>query len=635
MNTIVSCDGDRERDTPDSSDQLGGDEREEIRDILVGRRKLLKTGSGALAGSTALSQSVSAASTVEDEKASFSETDDTAPTFVTDDITDDVKWNASEGPYRVTSSITVEDDTTLVVEPGTRVECVDGITLTIKGMLTLAGSSTERVTLIGFEGSYGIVVASDGELSLEHATVNSVNEDIVLDGGTASITESTIEGSIGYQNDTSELTLVGSTVSGQLFTVFTGTRPNVDGLELRGTVFTSTETNIDFDPDRHIRDVQIKECTFAGEVLFNDSFEITSDIKSRAIRLKNSDFSAPVVFDIGFEESTIEGNTFTGEGDGIRTTTVRRTDIVGNDFCDNSGNGVVIDDIDSSVVFRDNTVENNDADGLRASANSGIAVKENTIRKNGGSGISIDAAFNPDLTGVVIEGNRVVINAEHGIEFFDCELDVVTVSDNEVLANDSVGLRLDAPRLRPDGDTTTLSDNTVAYNAVGVLLRNDNKTLVERNAIARNENTGIQIDRPGDTISKNNIFDNSIGVNTGDESGANATENHWGAESGPFVEGVNPDGEGNEVKSDGENVAFIPWAESPIQDAPEVPDENPGAHESGVDQELFEAVDQSGDGDVSLGDLQDAVEEWSGNQQIDGVEASLDDLRAIVDWWAS
>jgi len=58
-------------------------------------------------------------------------------------------------------------------------------------------------------------------------------------------------------------------------------------------------------------------------------------------------------------------------------------------------------------------------------------------------------------------------------------------------------------------------------------------------------------------------------------------------------------------------------------------------HESDVSQELFDAVDQSGDGELSLGELQDAVEDWSTNQQIDGVETSLDDLRLIVDWWAS
>jgi len=57
-------------------------------------------------------------------------------------------------------------------------------------------------------------------------------------------------------------------------------------------------------------------------------------------------------------------------------------------------------------------------------------------------------------------------------------------------------------------------------------------------------------------------------------------------------------------------------------------------HESGVDQEVFDAIDRSGDGDPSLGDIQAAVDDWSSNQQINGVEANLGDLQAIVDWWA-
>lgn len=59
------------------------------------------------------------------------------------------------------------------------------------------------------------------------------------------------------------------------------------------------------------------------------------------------------------------------------------------------------------------------------------------------------------------------------------------------------------------------------------------------------------------------------------------------------------------------------------------------ADDSAFPQDVFDAVDQSGDGEVSLGELQAAVEDWSANQQIDGTEASLDDLRTIVDWWAS
>jgi len=62
---------------------------------------------------------------------------------------------------------------------------------------------------------------------------------------------------------------------------------------------------------------------------------------------------------------------------------------------------------------------------------------------------------------------------------------------------------------------------------------------------------------------------------------------------------------------------------------PEDPDE---VHESGVNQKLFDAVDQSGDGEVNLGELRDAVEQWGDAGQINSVDASLGDMRALVDW---
>lgn len=542
------------------------------------------------------------------------------PTFVTENVAEDETWTAAEGPYRVTSSIAVEEGATLGIEPGTEIQFVDGVTLTVEGTLSAAGSADAGVTLTGFEGVYGIVVESAGTLSLENASVDSVDEDIVLGGGNASVTESTIDGSIGYRNDGSKLSLTGSTVTGQLYTVFTGTRPDVDGVELVETEFTTDGTVIDFEPDRHVRDVLVEGCTFAGEVRFRDSFEITSDIESRSIRLRNSEFAAPVVFGIEFEESTIENNRFTGSGDGLRTTTVRNTDIVGNEFSDNDGSGAVLNDVGGSVAVRENTVEDNGSDGLRASVDDVVTVEGNVIRENGGSGVSIDAVFNPDLTGVV-EGNRVVTNAEHGIEFFECELDAVTFSDNEVLANGEVGLGLDATNDASDGDASTLSGNVLAYNDVGLLLRNANETVVEGNAIARNESAGIHLDRPEDTITGNNVFENGLGVRTGEEGGAEATENYWGAESGPFVEGVNPEGEGDEVESDGENVAVIPWAETPVEAAPEVPENDFGPS-------LSDYADGE-TGQIDIGGLQNAIDDWRAGD----IEISL--LYEVIEAWRS
>lgn len=62
-------------------------------------------------------------------------------------------------------------------------------------------------------------------------------------------------------------------------------------------------------------------------------------------------------------------------------------------------------------------------------------------------------------------------------------------------------------------------------------------------------------------------------------------------------------------------------------------DREPGEHESGVSQELFDAVDQDGSNDLNLGELRDAVDDWSQDQRIGGVDATLSDLRALIEWW--
>lgn len=56
-------------------------------------------------------------------------------------------------------------------------------------------------------------------------------------------------------------------------------------------------------------------------------------------------------------------------------------------------------------------------------------------------------------------------------------------------------------------------------------------------------------------------------------------------------------------------------------------------HESGVSQELFDAVDTDGSGDLTLGELRNAVSDWNDDGLVGGVDASLGDLRNLVSWW--
>jgi len=127
-----------------------------------------------------------------------------------------------------------------------------------------------------------------------------------------------------------------------------------------------------------------------------------------------------------------------------------------------------------------------------------------------------------------------------------------------------------------------------------------------------------------------------------DASDSTATETSISSYEWDFTEDEEIDAEGEEVSYTFEeagniDVTLTVTGEDGITDSTTqtVTIVGEGTHESGVDQDVFDAVDQSDDGDVSLDELQDAVDDWGSDQQIDGVDTSLEDLRVIVDWWAS
>lgn len=92
------------------------------------------------------------------------------------------------------------------------------------------------------------------------------------------------------------------------------------------------------------------------------------------------------------------------------------------------------------------------------------------------------------------------------------------------------------------------------------------------------------------------------------------------------------------VTHDGETSSHTrDWYIQPEQDnaGEETDDEGvaPGEHESGVSQALFDAVDADGDGDLTLEELREAIDEWQDDGEIDDVDATLAELRELVEWW--
>lgn len=58
-------------------------------------------------------------------------------------------------------------------------------------------------------------------------------------------------------------------------------------------------------------------------------------------------------------------------------------------------------------------------------------------------------------------------------------------------------------------------------------------------------------------------------------------------------------------------------------------------HESGVSEDLYDEVDQDGDGDINLGEIRDGISEWSETGGIGEADADLADIRALVEWWST
>ena len=59
-----------------------------------------------------------------------------------------------------------------------------------------------------------------------------------------------------------------------------------------------------------------------------------------------------------------------------------------------------------------------------------------------------------------------------------------------------------------------------------------------------------------------------------------------------------------------------------------------GEHESGVDQELFDAVDGDGDGELDRGVVRNMINEYAANGEVDGVPLDRGDVRDLINFYA-
>jgi parallel beta-helix repeat protein len=193
--------------------------------------------------------------------------------------------------------------------------------------------------------------------------------------------------------------------------------------------------------------------------------------------------------------------------------------------------------------------------GLATFSISNVIVAGNTASSNGGAGLVVDGSAN------LLQDNFAIGNTAAGIAIFGSGNEA---RNNVASSNGSQGFVI-------VGSGHLLRDNVAISNAMGFGIQGTDIQL-QRNSALGNNFYGIGVEVPGAsaTISKNNIYGNNsvplngvinCGIQNVSGSTIIATNNFWGASSGP---GVDPaDNGGFAVACDqgaGSSTIVIPFA---------------------------------------------------------------------------
>jgi hypothetical protein len=337
--------------------------------------------------------------------------------------------------------------------------------------------------------------------------------------------------------------------------------------------------------NQHIRNTRITDTTISNDRGAGISLASahTTDITLSRNTVQNVDGNGiQILRTFSVDQVTIASNSISNTNNGvyinhhkldgpIQTVSL---DITGNTLQRNSKYGLRVSTDHAAIEtfnLRHNSFTANGYDGARVTTPvlDNTAIVENTARNNGGTGIQFTSGAATDVT---INANRFKGNQQDGLLVSAADtMSDVTITENHALDNDAVGITV--AHSTPAADQIRLSNNTVAGNDLGLLIEGPSPTVITNNSIVFNTRgagaapgsinraTGVLIRNANSntTLRHNDIYGHITGLRSQTDGTVNATDNYWGAETGPYYASINPNGAGNPIETDNGTVQTIPF----------------------------------------------------------------------------
>ena len=430
-------------------------------------------------------------------------------TEIMDDITEDTIWTVADSPYEIRNDIKVNRGVTLTIEPGVTVSFGKNAALIVEGSLIAVGNSSNPITFTSNQpaparGQWtGIEFVGGGNESftVKFANVACARNGIAIE----SLGNALIENSEIANNSLSGIHVIGQ---GNAIIRDNTIKLNSNGITTGGNISSG---------------IQIVH----NAIVSNDEDGIY-------ISSSGADFCR--IYNV-----TIWDNQISYNGNGIYMFSNAETE---NDEA-----------YIYNVTISSNLVSFNDY-GIHLKTHAWYAgyIYDSTISNN------------------IVASNKEAITIYSGSNWYSWISDV-TISGNNVLANnDGISLyafRTPQPPMETGPFDTTIFENTVsASNDTAISITGDVRANLTGNSVSYNS-IGFNITSEGNLARKNDIYRNSLyGMCVTDigtiKAQIDAEDNFWGASNGPLHESLNPEGQGDRVNGDGENLDFYPWLDAPL-----------------------------------------------------------------------